>query len=628
MNTAAIPPLPSSRRLGVLLGLIALAIAGLVGRVAYLQTVFADRMGEKAQRQHIGRQTVAARRGGIFDRNGLMLAGTVQTQAVFADPQFMLEQYGEQVEEGGKSWFDFDLALEAVATIVKADPDQVALALARDPEKRYVPLARGLSDEDADDLAELASELDLKGLGTTPEPRRVYSMGQTLAHVLGAVGRDDIGLEGLERRHDESLRGTDGSLIRLKDKRRHSIDTGIDGFRAPRHGTSLVLTIDSTIQLIVEEELAETVRAYEAKGASVVLMNPDTGDIIAMASYPTYYPQYLSDSDADARRNRAIVDPYEPGSVVKPFLMAGMLEAGLTTPQEVVETGKSRYIQGARRITDDYGYTKLNAWDAIVKSSNIAMVTFAMRTDYKELTDIYRRFGFGRKSGIDLDGENAGLIYKKAPDSLTQSRIAFGYAMMTTPMQLACAMSAIANGGTLVTPRLVAGYVRSDGTMEAEPLSAPRGQAVRPETASLMLRMLADVFPRGTMREFRSEKYNLFGKTGTAHQSDKGQQSETKYFASFVGGGPYESPRLVIAINVDQPKKELGYHGGQVAGACAARILERSLSYLGVPHSPQLEEPPEYVRDSLFSYLKRAYEPTRTLKDSPEEELLTVKDDE
>jgi cell division protein FtsI/penicillin-binding protein 2 len=202
--------------------------------------------------------------------------------------------------------------------------------------------------------------------------------------------------------------------------------------------------------------------------------------------------------------------------------------------------------------------------------------------------------------------------------------MAFGYAMMATPVQLARATAAFANGGRLVEPRLIAGVVRGDGTPELDVRPLPTTSAISAPVARQTLRAMADVFARGTGRIARIETYNLFGKTGTAHKSDQGRQSDEKYSASFVGGGPYEAPRLVIAIAIDEPTKELGYHGGQVAATTAARVLEQSLHYLGVPHSPPLPEPPEYLRDSLHGYAKSFYEPKRNLTDHPSQDTTAA----
>ncbi len=605
---------PSSRRIGLVLAFIGIAIGGLVGRVAYLQTRFASEMAGRVERQHASNATLEARRGGIFDRNGLMLAGSTLERNVFADPKFMHEQFAAK---GDGSWFDFDAKLERLADRLFADPNDVALDVGSNPDKRYLTLARGIDTSEADDAVAFSKTLGLRGVATEPQARRVYPMAQTAAHVLGTVGRDDNGLEGLEQKFDAVLAGHDGRMVTERDKRRRAIAAAMSGYQPPRHGSGLVLTIDARIQQIAERELVATCDAFNAVGASVVVMDPHTGDVLALANVPTYHPQFPGDTPVANRRNRALVDPYEPGSVMKPFLMAGLLERGITQVEEVFDTqyGVKRMPVG-RLVRDDYGYEKLNAWDGVVKSSNIVMHEASDRLGYDGMTDIYRDFGFGSKTNVGLGGEHRGLIYKNPPDKFTQGSIAFGYAMMATPAQLVRGMAALANGGRLISPRLVKGTVDVDGALEPVEVAASDLEAVSPAVADTMRRILADVFVRGTAKHARSDKYNLFGKTGTAHQSDGGRQSDTKYFASFIGGGPYEAPRLVIAVTVDQPQKELGYHGGQVAGGTAARILEQSLELLGTPHSPQLPEPPPSVADGLHNYYANQYKPKRTLRDS------------
>ena len=609
--------LPSPRRVGAVLAVVAAILVALIVRVAYLQTAVASRLAEQAGRQQIGGVPVPARRGGIFDRNGLLLAATVEARRVFADPKFMHEQFAGRVADGEATWFDLDLTLERVAEQLGTDPGRLALAVGRDANKRYVPLARGLAKEEADAVVSLARGAGVRGLSGEAEPRRLYPLGQTAAHVLGTVGRDGDGLEGLEQRQNDLLSGENGRLVTLRDKRRRPVDAALTGYRPPRHGDGLVLTIDAQIQLIAEQELAATCRAFGAEGGSVVVLDPHTGDVLALANHPAYFPQFPADSTASDRRNRAVVDPYEPGSVMKPFLIAALLDAGLTDLGEMHEIGGSHRLPVGRRVTDFHWYDELTTWDVLVKSSNIGMAKLADRMSYEQVRDAYRRFGFGGPTGLGLGGESGGLLYDSPPDKYTQSSMSFGYAVMATPVQLARAMAAVANGGVLPAVRTVAGRVGPDGAFV--PADAGAGERVTTRaTADLLKRVMADAFVRGTARHARSEKYNFFGKTGTAHKSDgAGRQSDEKYWASFLGGGPHESPRLVIAVSVNEPDKRLGHQGGQVAGGTAARVLERSLLHLGVPLSPSLPEPPELIREDLHLYRENLYDPERTLTPDP-----------
>lgn len=604
INTA--PPF-YARRAGLMLSVLGLALIGLVGRVAWLQTAHAVDTAPRAQRQQHSTETLHARRGSIFDRNGLMLAGTVQLSTLFVDPKFMYEQFQAQ----GRTLFEVDLALEKIAEFTQADADELVLAAGRDPEKRYVPLVRGLSDEA---VARIRA-LDIPGIGFAPEPRRVYPMGETAAHLIGTVGRDEIGLEGLERVQDAMLAGFSGSRRTLRDKRRRPIASAADGYDLPEHGDHLVMTIDAQIQLIVEQELLRTIQEFGASAGTVVVMDPYTGEILALANYPTYFPQYVADSTADARRNRAVVDPFEPGSMVKPFLVAGMIDRALTRLDETVDVGDTKAmrieVDGKGRIIRDESQHRrhLAVWDVLVKSSNKGMVRLGERIDTRQLHDIYTSFGFGTETDLGINGENPGDIPTKWGWGDKESAM-FGYAVLVTPIQLCRGMAVLANGGRLVTPRLVAGYVAPGGEFEIKVSPDLQHEVIKPEVAQAVRRVLADGPVRGTSKRAQLERWNLFGKTATAHRFVDGKQSDNHYVSSFLGGGPYEAPRLVIEVSIFDADKQkgpspgFGHHGGVVAAPTASRILERVFEYLGVPDSPELPPAPPHIASKLHEYEK------------------------
>ena len=579
---------PSSLRLGVVLLVIAAAISALVGRVAWLQTTYAAQAAPRALRQQSARETLPARRGSVFDRNGLMLAGSIQLATAFADPKFMHEQFAAK----GLSLHDMDLALARVADMLGVDSAKLTYAVGRDPQKRYVPLAHGLRD----DVVEQLKALKVPGIGFEIEPERVYPMGQTAAHLLGTVGAEGKGLEGLEHVQDATLAGADGVKGTIRDKRRRPILAAAEDYRLPQHGEHLILTIDSNIQAIAEEELAARIKEFKASGGCVVVMDPNTGDILALANSPTYFPQHLADSTADARRNRAITDPFEPGSILKPFLLAGMIERGITRIDEPINVGPSKYYRPypRRQIIDEYYYgDTLVVWDVIVKSSNIGMVKLGERTDPAVLTETLRSFGFGSKTGIGLGGEDRGLVPAKWGWG-TRESIMQGYALLATPVQLCRAMAVLANGGRLVTPRLVAGSMQPGGEVMVDVSSGHDPQVIERQTAQQVRRLLADVAVRGTARRVQDEieRWNMFGKTGTAERAIKGRYNEEHYVSTFVGGAPYEAPRLVIAFSIYDADKSVGdtpgkgHHAGIVSAPAAARILNRAWITWMFPTAP------------------------------------------
>lgn len=582
-----------------LLGLLAV----LLGRVAYLQTLARHRIVAYAERQQHQKETLYARRGSIFDRNGLLLAGTVQKQSLFIDPKLLTEYFQEQ----GRSLVEMDQAIARIASLVGLEPIDVLTRLTERPDNRYVRIATGL---DETTVAEL-NDLQLPGLGFEPTSARVYPMGSLAAHVLGGMQRDGlVGLEGIEKRFNEQLAGRNGYKRSLKDARRRSIAVADEDYHPPEHGRHLVLTIDANIQLIAQQELDAACRHFRAERAEVVVMDPRTGDVLAMANWPYFSPQNLEDSTPETWRNRAIVDPYEPGSTIKPFIVGPALAMDAVKVTDVFPiNGPTHVTSYGRTIRDVAGYPKLATWDVIVKSSNIGMVMIVAQLGADRLHAALTGWGFGKPTGIDLPGEDGGLVNPRckwtrlSPDSMAQ-----GYEMMLTPLQLARAMCAYANGGRLVTPRVVRGTLKPDGSIL--PIVPPRTrlpQVIDPRTASLMRRILADVMVRGTGTKARSALYNLFGKTGTSHTAVNGSYNDSHYNASFVGGAPYENPRLVIAVVVHNPDKSLAHYGGIIAAPTAQRILDRSLQFLGEPPSPELEPPPPVIASLLHGFDPRAY---------------------
>ncbi|MGF1633294.1 MAG: peptidoglycan D,D-transpeptidase FtsI family protein [Phycisphaerae bacterium] len=591
----------STRRAFVVFLLLALALAALAGRVLWLQTAGRDEILAYADRQQHSRVSLQARRGSIFDRNGLLLAGTVQRRDVFVDPAFLFGQYRAR----GQSLLQLDADVERLAETLDLDPGQLMQDLSDRIHGRYLVIARDVSDE----AVAAVTDLNLPGVGTAVATSRYYPMGALAAHVLGGTGANGQGLEGLELALNETLSGTDGSKRVRRDGRRRPIGVAADDYLPPEHGRHVVLTLDANIQLFAEDELAKACIEFEAESGQAVVLDPKTGDVLALANWPRFNPQNLADSQPDWRRNRALTDPYEPGSTLKPMIVAAALDRNLTHLAEVFEThGPVWRTAYGRRITDVHPYPKLNTWDVLVKSSNIGMSMLGNRMGNARLREALWDFGMGRPGGIELPGEAGGLLNplhrwtKYSTESICQ-----GYEMLATPLQMARATAAIANNGRLVEPHVVSGVLYPDGTIQS---SRPEGrqlmgQAVRPQTARDVLRVLADVPVRGTGRNAKLAHWTLFGKTGTAHKAVNGAYDEINYTASFVGGAPYENPRLVIAFIVHKPNKAKSHFGGIVAAPAAARILERSLAYLNVPPSPDLPPYPSAVAAHLYGYTPR-----------------------
>jgi cell division protein FtsI (penicillin-binding protein 3) len=579
----------------------------LLGRVAYLQTAGRQQTLAKAQRQHHSSQILRARRGSIYDRNGIEMAGTVQTQTLFVDPKFMQNCF----QQDGKSLVDMDRAVNKLAGLIDKDPFRISQMLGDRFQSRFVKVAEDVDETTGREI----QKLDLPGAGLLPTSERYYPMGPLAAHILGGTGKDGVGLEGLERKFESLLAGHDGYNRTLKDARHRPVSVNAEDYLPPQHGQHLILTIDANIQMIAEEELARTCKEFRAHHGEVVVMDPKTGEILALANYPTFHPQNLGDSTADARRNRALTDPYEPGSTIKPFIVGPAVAGRVARLDTVFEMPAGAYISPLRKkpVTDVHHYPQLALWDVLVKSSNVGMTMLGERMGKEKIYRAVKGFGFGRPTGIELPAEDPGQVSPVAKWASSDVVSAVqGYAVMVTPLQLARGFCAYANGGRLVQPTIVRGVLDTDGRIVSRAI--PRRidmmpEAVDPMTAAEIKRVLCDVVVRGTATEARSHTWNIFGKTGTAHISNKGGKgyNDSKYTSSFLAGAPAEDPRIVIAFIIHEPDRTLAHFGGKVAAPGASRMIDRVLTYLQVPASPELQPPPPYIAGKLYNFNAKAY---------------------
>lgn len=595
----------SPLRASLVLGLISCLMLTLLGRVYWLQSYGRAPILERAERQQHSTERLAARRGSIFDSTGQLVAGSIQTQTLFVDPKEVIEM--AQSVKGGETKLERDL--HALGQLIGKDGFELLQIIGEKYPARYIEIAHDLDSA----TITAVQKLDITGVGTMPANKRIYPMGSLAAHILGSVGSDGKGLDGVELEYDKTLSGKDGEKRSLKDARRRSIRTDEADYHPPTHGEHLVLTIDANIQTIVEQELTATCKEFGAASGEAVVMDPMTGAVIALANFPTYSPGEIEDSRADQRTNRALVFPYEPGSTIKPFIVSRALDRKQASLAEIFDVQGPRWkTPYGRTITDVHGYDRLALWDVLVKSSNIGMCMLGERVGNPELHSTLTAFGFGSRSGIDIPGEDDGVVrpLKKWSKHSTDS-IAQGYEMLVTPMQMVRAMCTIANGGKLVTPYVVAGTVDAENTLR--PIAERVKQrmftkVIEPETAASIRRVLADIPIRGTATKARNDKYTVFGKTGTAHRAVNGNYDQDHYTSSFVGGAPYENPRLVVAFVIHDPDRSKAHFGGIVAAPGASRLLERALTYLQVPPSPQLAPPPAHVVDRLYNFDPKLYE--------------------
>jgi cell division protein FtsI/penicillin-binding protein 2 len=594
-------PTFSTTRAAAVYLIVTVALVALLGRVAYLQSFGREQNIGRAERQQHQVQTLYARRGSIFDRSGMLLAGTVQDQSLFIDPKFMQDSF----QENGHSLVEMDQAVAKLAHLLEKDPYEISKLLGDRYESRFVRVADHV-DEGACAAIE---QLKLPGVGLMPQNERYYPMGSAAAHVLGGVGEDGTGLEGVELRFEKLLSGRDGYTRTVKDAKRRPVSVAAEDYDPPQNGRHLILTIDSNMQLMAEQELAAACKQFAAKRGEVILIDPQNGEVLALADWPAFNPQYLDDSQPEVRRDRCVTDPYEPGSTIKPFIAGPALQWKLTRPDEVFPVHGPNYVTPyGRHVTDVHAYDHLAFWDVLVKSSNIGMSMLGERIGNDRLHAALASFDFGKPTGIELPGEDPGLLnpLRKWTKYSTES-VSQGYELMVTPVQLARAMCAYANGGRLVRPHIIRGILDDDGQITAA-AGAPGPadalpQAIDPATALQVRRILCDVPLRGTaLGALTDRTWNIFGKTGTAHVTKGSFYSSEAFTSSFIGGAPAEQPRLVIAMVIHEPDRRLGHYGGIVSAPAACRVLDRAMAYLQQPASPPLPPPPPHIAAVLYEY--------------------------
>jgi cell division protein FtsI (penicillin-binding protein 3) len=565
-------------------GALGALLVALGGWLLWIEIVSSGPLAHRASEQLHMKVPIRPERGSILDSRLRILAASVEVESVFADP-FVVENPAD--------------AAAKAAPVLGMTTDGLYRILAEDRKQRFVWLKRRVSPE----TAEAVRRLRLFGIGLAAEGERHYPNGSLGAHVLGFVGQEEQGLEGLERMFDARLAGRKGQAYILADRRRRPIWSEPDQFVPAEDGEHLVLTIDAMIQAWAEEAVAEAREKFHAASATAIVMDPRTGAILAMANVPTFDPNRYGEYPTDARRNRAVTDPSPPGSCAKPFFAAVALEKDAVHLGEVIYC-EDGFWASAKLHDAGHRYGNLTFEEIVIKSSNIGMAKLGTRLGNERLYEALVGFGFGRRTGVWLAGESAGLVYPLARwTRLSTTRIPFGQEFSATPIQLITAFAAIANDGKLVRPKILRGVLDGQGRVAAD-LVEPEvvGQAVDPETAHTMInRVLVGVVEQGTGKACQIPGYRVFGKTGTAQKIDPetGQISHTRYIGSFLGGAPAEDPRVVVLVSVNEPDHSLGYYGGTVAAPAVKKILEQTLEYLGVPptHVAPSRPPTSLVTD-------------------------------
>ena len=557
-------------RTGAVLLAFGLVWAVLIVRAAQVGMGFDERLVNRLESQHERVVTVAPQRGSILDRLGRPLAVSVELGSVYADPS-MVEQPDE--------------AARLLAPVLGIEAKVLHAALTK--AGRFAWLARQVPT----DVSDAVKALGIDGVRVTPEAHREYPSGTLAAQVLGFVGTDGDGLEGLEARYDSKLMGDSFRYTVLRDGRRRATNYEAVLARRSTEGQTLVLTLDHGIQHRAEMSLDAAIERHEAKGGFALVMDADTGAILAAASYPRFDPNEFRNADSSTWKNLALSMNFEPGSTMKSFVVAEALERELTTPDERIYCEKGRYKIGRNVVHDSHPEGWLTMADVVKKSSNVGTVKLAERLGPAALEETYRRFGFGSRTGVDLYGEEGGILHASAGWArITFATHAFGQGVAVTGLQMASAYCALVNGGTRVQPHILSQVRDIDGTVVQELAPSAAGERLISEETSVAMRpLLGRVLEKdGTGWRAAMGEYTAGGKTGTAQKVKDGRYAKGLYVSSFIGFAPADDPKIVTYVVLDEPMNK--YYGGTVAGPVFREVTSYALRALGVPPD-KVEEP-------------------------------------
>ena len=576
-------------RLLIVACLTLLLIGSVFGRLGYLQLFRHSEYLVKAQRQQQHVIEITPKRGAIYDRNMHPLAMSIPVDSAFAVPP----EIGDQ-----------QLASRLLSGVLGIPREVLEARL--ESSHSFVWIARKLPP----DKKEAVEALNLKGVYFQKENQRIYPKRDLASHVLGFVDLDEKGLGGIEHELDAQIRGKSEKIVVMADARQRWFDGG----EAQRErGANVVLTLDEKIQYIAERELAVAIAKTRAMAGTVMVMNPNTGEILALANWPKFNPNAANESTPEARMNRAVTALYEPGSTFKLITLAAAFDQGITKPGEVFDCENGAVYVAGHRIRDHKPFGMLNVADILAQSSDVGAIKIALRLGAPKFYDYIRAFGFGQPTGVDLPGESKGILRRLENwSAISIGSISMGQEVGVTPIQLISAVSAIANGGMLYKPHVITELRRGEQVLPAEGLlaSSEPKRVIRPETAATLRRLMEGVILNGTGPLARLDGWTAAGKTGSAQKIDPatGRYSPTQLIASFTGFAPISNPAVTILVSLDSPVGE--HEGGQVAAPVFKRIAEQVLPYLDVPR-----DVPVGLRLVQAAYKNREIADSATLED-------------
>jgi cell division protein FtsI (penicillin-binding protein 3) len=548
---------------------LAVAFAGLAGRAAYVQVfgnAFFQRQGEVRFARTL---ELPANRGRVLDRNGLILASSVVAQSIWAIP--------EDVDRA-------DPKLRQLARLLDMPLADVRKRLA-DEDKTFVWVKRQVDDPVAKEIAALG----IKGIYQRREYKRQYPEGEAAAHVVGFTNVEDIGQEGVELAFNQQLAGKSGSRRVIKDRLGRVVEDVRDVV-PPVDGPDLQLSIDSKVQYFAYQKLKDAVLAHKAHAGSVIVVDTLTGEVLALANYPSYNPNRRVNLTGEQLRNRVLTDSFEPGSTMKPFIAALALDKGLVTPNTPIHTAPGRITIGGSTIGDSHPHDVLTVSEVIQKSSNVGTVKMAMQMSPREMWETYAQAGFGQKPQVPFPGAVSGRLRPyKTWRPIEQATMSYGYGLSASLFQLSQAYTIFARDGELIPLSL---------QKSSEPVAGVRVFSARNAIAVRQMLGLA-AGPGGTGSRAQTMGYSVGGKSGTAHKQEGKGYAEKKYRSWFVGLAPVEAPRIVVAVMIDEPSNGQ-YYGGVVAAPVFSETVQQTLRILGV--QPDMNVKPQIVADVEESF--------------------------
>jgi cell division protein FtsI (penicillin-binding protein 3) len=530
-----------------------LVASSLLARAVHLQVLNKDFLNQQADSRHLRTEKISAHRGSITDRNGEPLAISTPVDSVWANPKELAAAV-DRVPE--------------LAKALKIDSQLLMRRITQSMDKEFLYLRRHLSPEQAQQVM----ALKLPGVNVLREYRRYYPSGEVAGHLVGFTSVDDDGQEGLELEFNHWLSGESGAKRVLKDRLGRAVEN-VESIRPPHHGRDLRASIDLRLQYLAYRALKSAIQQHKAESGSIVLLDTQTGEILAMVNQPSYNPNDRAQYSAERYRNRAITDIFEPGSSIKPLVLAAALESGRYRPSSTVDTAPGFVVVGPKKIEDTNNLGRVSLTTVLSRSSNVGVTKVAMSLEPDQLWSTMTQFGLGSLTASGFPGESAGLLtHYNHWQEISQATLAYGYGVSVTPLQMAQAYAALGNDGILRPVSLIA----LDKPNEGE-------RILSSETAQAVSRMMEEVVrPGGTGTKASITGYRVAGKTGTAWKFAAGGYSHDKYLSIFAGLAPASNPRLAAVVIIDEPTGNL-YYGSDVAAPVFADVIAESLRLLAVP---------------------------------------------